>query len=84
MPDDAIVRLLRTTDDRGVGPLYWARSADHGRTWSRPVVFDDRGVWPQALPPKHGVTLVAYGRPELFVRATRDPGGKEWGPRVAV
>jgi hypothetical protein len=84
MPDGEIVCFLRTTDGNGVGPLYWARSADNGRTWSKPAVFDDLGVWSQALTLRNGVTLVAYGRPGLFVRATRDPGGKKWGPRVDV
>lgn len=84
MPDGAIVGFLRTTDGNGVGPMYWARSTDNGRTWSKPAVFDDLGVWPQALTLKNGVTLVAYGRPGLYVRATRDPGGKEWEPRVEV
>lgn len=84
MPGGAIVCFLRTTDGSGVGPMYWSRSADNGRTWSKPVVFDDLGVWPQALTLKNGVTLVGYGRPGLFVRATRDPGGEGWGPRVEI
>lgn len=84
MQGGAIVCFLRTTDGNGVGPMYWSRSADNGRTWSKPVVFDDLGVWPQMLTLKSGVTLLAYGRPGLFVRATRDPGGKDWGPRVAI
>jgi hypothetical protein len=84
MPDGAMICFLRTTDGHGVGPLYWSRSADNGRTWSKPAVFDDLGVWPQTLTLKNGITLLAYGRPGLFVRATRDPGGREWGPRVEI
>jgi len=84
MPDGSVLCFLRTTDGNGVSPMYWARSTDNGRTWTKPAVFDDLGVWPQALTLKNGVTLVAYGRPGLFVRATRDPGGKAWGPRVEV
>lgn len=84
MLDGSMLCLLRTTDGNGVGPMYWARSVDDGRTWSRPAVFDDLGVWPQALTLKNGVTLVAYGRPGLFVRATSDPAGKDWGPRVEI
>ena len=30
------------------------------------------------------MTLVAYGRPGLYVRATCHPGGEHWGPRVEV
>lgn len=84
LPDGTVVCFLRTTDGNGVGPMYWSRSADNGRTWSKPVVFDDLGVWPQALTLKNGVTLLAYGRPGLFVRATRDSGGKHWDPRVEI
>ena len=84
LPDGSVVCFLRTTDGNGVGPMYWARSTDNGRTWSKPAVFDELGVWPQALTLRNGVTLVAYGRPGLYVRATRDPGGKSWDPRVEV
>jgi hypothetical protein len=84
MADGAAVCLLRTTDDKGPGPLYIARSTDHGKSWSRPAVFDDLGVWPQMLRLKNGVTLAAYGRPGLYVRGTADPAGLRWGPRVTV
>jgi len=84
MPDGSVLCLLRTTDGHGVGPMYWSRSADNGRSWSKPVVFDDLGVWPQMLTLKNGVTLLAYGRPGLFVRATHDPDGREWGPRIEI
>ena len=84
MPDGSVLCLLRTTDGNGVGPMYGARSTDNGRTWSKPAVFDDLGVWPQILTLKNGVTLAVYGRPGLYVRATSDPAGLRWGERVAV
>lgn len=84
MPDGSVLCLLRTTDGNGVGPMYWARSTDNGRTWTKPAVFDDLGVWPQMLTLKNGVTLVVYGRPGLYVRATADPAGLRWDARVAV
>lgn len=84
MADGAAVCLLRTTDDKGPGPLYIARSTDQGRTWSRPAVFDDLGVWPQMLRLNNGVTLAAYGRPGLYVRGTADPAGLSWGKRLTV
>jgi hypothetical protein len=84
MPDGSALCLLRTTDGQGVGPLYWARSLDNGRTWTKPAVFDDRGVWPQMLTLKNGVTLAIYGRPGLFVRATSNPAGLHWDQRVAI
>lgn len=84
MADGAAICLLRTTDDKGPGPLYIARSIDQGKTWSRPAVFDDLGVWPQMLRLNNGVTLAAYGRPGLYVRGTADPAGLRWGQRVTV
>ncbi len=84
-PDGSVFCLLRTHDALGVGPLYWARSTDHGRTWSAPLVFESYGVWPQMLALGNGMTLAAYGRPGLFMRATSDPTGLRWDDkRVAV
>ncbi len=84
MPDDSAMCLLRTTDGNGVGPMYVSRSTDNGRTWTKPEVFDDLGVWPQMLTLKNGVTLAAYGRPGLYVRATSDPAGRCWEKRMTV
>jgi hypothetical protein len=84
MPDGSVICLMRTTDGSGPGPLYRSRSTDNGKTWSPPVVFDDRGVWPQFLRLENGVTLASYGRPGLYVRATADPQGLRWAPRVEV
>lgn len=84
LSDGSALCLLRTTDGGGVGPLYWMRSTDNGRTWSKPEVFDDLGVWPQMLTLNNGVTLAAYGRPGLYLRATADRSGLAWDARVAV
>ena len=100
MPDGSVLCLIRTHDLLGVGPLYWTRSLDDGKTWTQPRVFDDCGVWPRMvtlgfdarrpqtfahLPNvKTGVTLASYGRPGLYVRATADPSGLAWEPRVVV
>ena len=80
----SLICFLRTTDGNGVGPMYAAYSQDGGISWSRPQVFDDRGVWPAVVDLGCGTTLVAYGRPGLFVRATHDPTGQAWGERVTV
>jgi len=84
LPDASILCLLRTTDGNGVGPMYASRSVDDGASWSRPEPFDDCGVWPALTSLESGVTLSAYGRPGLFLRATGDPAAREWQPRVAV
>ena len=75
MPDGSIVALLRTA---GVfhgapewGKSYITRSADGGKTWAKPQVFDKRGVIPQIARLNCGVTLAVYGRPGIYVRAAR-------------
>jgi len=84
-PDGSLLCLLRTTDGHGVGPLYMVRSVDGGTTWTRPKVFDHLGVWPQLLSLGSGVTLCAYGRPGLYLRATADPSGVEgWDERLTL
>jgi hypothetical protein len=84
-PDGSIFTLLRTTGGaRGIGPLYYARSTDGTKTWTRARVFDDCGVWPAILTLKNGVTVSSYGRPGLYVRATADPSAQVWDPRVTI
>ncbi|MHB1357686.1 MAG: sialidase family protein [Anaerolineae bacterium] len=84
MPDGSIICILRTQDSNGNGPSYIARSTDGGLTWSKPCIFDEFGVWPQLLQLGNGATLLSYGRPGFFVRATADPFGLEWGIRVQI
>lgn len=84
LPDGSLLCFLRTTDGNGVGPMYVTRSTDNGLTWDTARVFDDRGVWPAVAELACGVTLVAYGRPGVFVRATNDPRGHDWANRVTV
>jgi hypothetical protein len=88
-PDGSVICLMRTSDGHGHGPLYLTRSADGGRTWSRPVAFDrgfDGGKMPQLLTLDNGVTLASYGQSggpgHIAVRATTDPAGLEWQPPV--
>jgi hypothetical protein len=84
LPDGSAFCLLRTTDGNGVGPMYWSKSMDNMRTWSKPKYFDRLGVWPQLLTLGNGVTLASYGRPGIFIRATADPEGLVWDEPVEV
>jgi len=84
LANGSLISFLRTTDGNGVGPMYVAYSLDGGLSWNRPQIFDDRGVWPAVVDLRCGTSLVAYGRPGLFVRATDDPTGHAWGERVTV
>lgn len=85
LPDGSVLAVFRTQDGNPLnGPSYYSRSTDGGRTWSRPQIFDDLGVWPDLLTMRCGVTLAAYGRPGLYLRATTDPAGLQWQDRVTV
>lgn len=84
LPDGSLLCLLRTDDSFNRGPSYAAYSTDGGFHWTRPAQFDDRGVWPALLTLENGVTLAAYGRPGLFLRATADPSGRVWEERIPI
>ncbi len=81
MPDGSVVMLMRT----GSGlPSYIVRSTDHCRTWTEPKQFDEIGVLPLVVPLKCGVTLSAYGRHKMYLRATSDPAGMEWQKHIEL
>ncbi|HOP10556.1 MAG TPA: sialidase family protein [Oscillospiraceae bacterium] len=84
LPDGSVFCLLRTTDGNGIGPSYFAKSFDGGKTWSKPAVFDNNGVWPCLCALKNGVTLASYGRPGLFLRASADEQGLAWDDRIEI
>ena len=86
-PDGSMVMLLRTTDvfkgDKEWAPSYITRSTDMGKTWSKPTRYDNIGVLPGMC--RLGDTILAiYGRPGIYVRATKDPAGLQWEAPVEV
>ncbi len=81
MPDGSFTMLMRTGHLR---KSYIVHSTDNCKTWSKPVVFDEIGVFPQILTLKCGVTLAAYGRPDMRLRATADPAGIQWEDPILV
>ncbi len=40
LPDGSIFCLLRTTEGLVVSPMYWSKSTDNMKTWSKPKYFD--------------------------------------------
>jgi len=89
-PDGTLFRVIRTcgmyprTDRCYNGKSYIIHSTDNGKTWSDPEVFDDRGVMPNILTLGCGVSLVGYGRPGLFIRASFDPSARKWEDRIEI
>ena len=82
MPDGSMLWFLRsnwygTTGDEW-SPMYWTRSGDRGKSWTKPEVFAPCGTLPRLLSLDNGVTLLLYGRPGIFLQATAHPGGKCW------
>ena len=85
-PDGSYIRLIRSDGafSRVKSTMYLVRSTDKGLTWSEPIPFDDRGVWPQLVSLGCGVTLAAYGRPGFFIRVTEDPACLKWEDRIRL
>jgi len=78
LPDGEILCFMRTGGNAGkFTPLYLSRSADDGKTWSKPEPVADRGVWPNACRMKNGVIVCTYGRPDSWLMFSLDDG-KTW------
>ncbi|MPZ95052.1 MAG: hypothetical protein GEU96_09090 [Propionibacteriales bacterium] len=85
-----LVAVHRTGTPGGanVGPIYTNRSADHGKTWSRPVPLTittasgdpapTTGVMPtvQLLP--NGIMTLTFGRPDNWIAISPDGLGKSF------
>ncbi len=88
MPDGSVIMIMRTNDvchgGRSWSPLYITRSTDMGYTWEKPKIFAERGVLPRSCRLDCGVTLAIYGRPGIFVRATKDEHGMDWEDEIVV
>lgn len=86
-PDGSMIMLLRIVDvyhgDKEWAPSYITRSTDNGKTWSKPVRFDDLGVMPRTCQMGDAI-LAIYGRPGIYVRGTTDPAGMVWDDPVEV
>ena len=64
--------------------MYFSRSTDSGRTWSKPEKFADTGILPRLCKLDCGVTLLCYARPGIFVQATEDESGTRWSKPLVV
>ena len=65
-------------------PMYWARSADGGCTWTKPEIFAPIGTLPRVIRLGNGCTLICYARPGIFLRGCSDGTGQKWSEEVTV
>lgn len=82
MPDGSIVWFLRSAwfgyTGNEVDPMYVVRSEDNGKTWTKPEVFANMGIYPRLCKLNCGTTLLVYARPGVFVTASEDESGTKW------
>ncbi|OQB51891.1 MAG: hypothetical protein BWX97_01770 [Firmicutes bacterium ADurb.Bin146] len=81
LKDGSCITLMRTGSNT---PSFLSRSTDKGYTWSKPVLFDDKGVWPCLCMLPCNVLLASYGRPGFYIRATADPTGLYWDAPIEL
>ena len=78
LADGSLLCLMRTTDGKGVGPMFSTRSKDGGKTWSRPQPVAPTGVLPRLLRLRSGVLVLSSGRPGVDLRFSLDGKGESW------
>jgi hypothetical protein len=75
VPNGDILCVMRSGGRPGdPSPLYLCRSADEGRTWSKPQAILDHGVWPNLCAMRNGVVVCATGRPGNWLVFSKDDG----------
>ncbi|GAB3328162.1 hypothetical protein GCM10027299_29940 [Larkinella ripae] len=77
LADGIYLSVIRSHDIYS-GPMYASRSADQGKTFTKPAVFAPNGVFPRLLQLKNGVVVTASGRPGVQLRFSSDGQGKTW------
>lgn len=88
MDDGSLIWFMRSAWMGSTGiewaPMYWARSLDGGKTWTRPEVFAKTGILPRLCKLECGATLLCYARPGIFVQACRSDDALHWTEPLVV
>lgn len=88
MPDGSIVWFMRTAWFGRTGyewsPMYFSRSTDGGKTFSKPKKFADTGIYPSLCTLTDGTKLLCYARPGIFVTASMNDSGTQWCEPLVV
>ena len=82
LPNGDLLTILRNGE--GNAPLYFARSADGGRTWSDPVRSRLHGQYPGLLAMSNGMLVATYGRPDNRIAVCLDGYGEGWPYEITV
>lgn len=66
--------VLRT----GTGLPCYITNTDNVQKWTKPCIFQNVGVKPQLALLDNGILVTSYGRPGIFVKASKDRERKNW------
>ncbi len=82
MPDGSIVWFMRSAwfgrTSYEWSPMYYCRSTDGGKTFTKPKIFASTGIYPSLCSLTDGTKLICYARPGIFVTASMNESGTEW------
>lgn len=88
MPDGSIVWFLRSAWFGRTGyewaPMYYCRSTDGGKTFTKPIQFSSTGVYPSLCTLTDGTKMLCYARPGIFVTANENDSGTQWCEPLVV
>lgn len=88
MDDGSIIWFMRSAWMASTGyewaPMYWSRSFDGGKTWTKPEKFSDIGILPRLCKLECGVTLLCYARPGHFVTMCKNDDPEHWTEPLVV
>ncbi len=88
MPDGSIVWFMRSAWFGCTGyewaPMYYSRSVDGGKTFTKPIRFSHTGIYPSLCTLTDGTKMLCYARPGIFVTASEDNSGTKWCEPLVV
>lgn len=88
MDDGSVIWFMRSAwamyTGREWAPMYFSRSVDNGKTWSKPKKFANTGIYPRICKLECGAVLVCYARPGIYVSACFDGKGVDWEETVTI
>lgn len=81
IPNGEFLIVMRTGNGL---PSLCARSIDKCENWTKLIKFEDIGVSPKGLNLPCGVTLVSYGRPGIYIKASGYKDCRTWQKPVKL